>query len=651
MPIMKRLLPLLCLGWISACINVPEIEPPNEQPPGPADSGVPTENPGELTVVITSPTDTVYTSTTVTVSVEVQGGSTDTVQLLKGDAVLATLSAPFQYTWDTTGEAEGRYALTARATREGKSVLSAPVTVVVDRAHPQVVSRSPANGSSNVDFRAPIQVVFTKPVKASTILDTTVSLAVAGVLVDKTLSLSSDGLTLTITPRERPSLPATFSLDLSRNITDLAGNALVMPSTPWSFDVPDWLDYGGPLQAVGGDTTLTDTTMILDKQDNPIVAWSEELTHGGKSALFIYHWDGQGFTPMGGALNGTSTGSAFKPSLALDGDGRPVVAWQESDGFNENIYVRRWTGTDWQTVGTGPLSAENDTRSSPVPTPAINPSLAVRGNDIYVAWEEMTIDKYSVIHVWKSSNGGAFSGVGSNGGTISAVPKQTSGSRPSLVLDSNGLPIVAFAEQTLETNNYSNIYVMRLLSNENWDYAVPPFSGNDASGYISGGLTTISSGERWVKTCSLTIDAQDNLYLAWEEESYTNGPVDTQVFRSTGAKSWERLGSPLSAYGSYSTSTSISKIRSTKTGKIFISWQEFDGNTETGYDHLFSSFWDGSTWINITSDIFRQQCGQSLEYSFAFAVDAANRIVTTCQDSTNLSPYPGINIHTERYNQ
>ncbi|HYO66344.1 MAG TPA: Ig-like domain-containing protein, partial [Archangium sp.] len=438
------------------------------------------------------------------ISVDVRGGTPELVRLFKDTVELATLSSPYTYTWNTTSEAEGSHTLTARATRAGRTFSSAPVTVIVDRTNLQVASRSPAPGATNVAYSTPIQVVFSKPVKTTTISDTTVSFAVAGVLAEKTLSLSSDGKTLTLVPKARPPLPAAFSIGLSSGITDTAGNALVVPSMPWSFQLPHWYSFGGALHAVGGNTLLKDTAMVLDKQDNPVVAWSEEATEGGRASIFVYRWHGNAFTRIGSALNGTSSGSAYKPTLVLDGSGNPIVAWQESDGFNENIYIKRWTGTAWQSVGSGAISAVNDTSSSPVATPARNPSLAIRGNDIYVAWDEMNVEDISSIYVWKSVNGAAFTSAGSYGGMVNAVYKFSSGIKPSLVLDSNGQPIVAFQEQTLEEYSPTNIYVMRLQSDGSWAYAVPPFHGDDINGHVSGGLSA-STGATPASDCSLTI--------------------------------------------------------------------------------------------------------------------------------------------------
>jgi len=649
MPTLKRYLPLFLAGLMSACLDMPEIDtsPPQQPDAGAADA--PDAGSTDLSVTITAPSSTFYTSGSVAISVDVRGGTPEAVRLFKDTVELAMLSAPYTYTWNTAAESEGSYTLTARATRSGRTISSAPVTVIVDRTNLQVASRSPAPGATNVAYSTPIQVVFSKPVKATTVSDTTVSFAVAGVLAEKTLSLSSDGKTLTLIPKVKPPLPATFAIGLSSGITDTAGNALIVPSTAWSFQLPHWYSFGGPLNAVGGNTLLKDTAMALDSQDNPVVAWSEEVATGGRASIFVYRWDGNAFTKIGSALNGTSSGSAYKPALVLDVSGNPIVAWQESDGFNENIYIRRWTGTAWQSVGAGSLSAENDTSSSPVATPARNPSLAVRGNDIYVAWDEMNIEGFSSIYVWKSVNGGALTSIGPIGGQVHAVHRFTSATKPSLVLDNTGQPIVAFQEQTQDEHSPTNIYVMRLQPDIYWAYAVPPFYGDDANGYVSGGLSA-STGATPARDCSLTIDAQNNLYLAWTEESYIDGPRDIHVFRSTGPQSWERIGSPLSTYGGF-TYAGQAQLQATPSGKLFVTWREFDGIAEAGYIHLFTSYWDNSSWNSLTtSDGINQDSMSSLRPMLA--IDSSGRPVIAWYESrSGAEDSTGDYIYVRRYNE
>jgi len=140
----------------AACLEIPESEPvgtggePDAGEQGePPDSGVP---PVTLEVKLTQPVQTVHTRGTVSLAVGVKGGEPDTVEVLAGTRVLAVLTAPYVYTWDTRQEAEGTYAVSARATVEGRSFGSAGVTVVVDRTAPTVVSPIPRFGRFSTRF-------------------------------------------------------------------------------------------------------------------------------------------------------------------------------------------------------------------------------------------------------------------------------------------------------------------------------------------------------------------------------------------------------------------------------------------------------------------------------------------------------------------
>src|SRR5690348_9496112 len=101
MPTLKRYIPLFLAGLMSACLQLPEIDtsPPRQPDAGvdPADSGTPST---ELSVTITAPTGTFYTSGSVELAVDVRGGTPDLVRLYKNEAELAIIDSPYRYTWN-----------------------------------------------------------------------------------------------------------------------------------------------------------------------------------------------------------------------------------------------------------------------------------------------------------------------------------------------------------------------------------------------------------------------------------------------------------------------------------------------------------------------------------------------------------------------
>src|SRR5690242_20291166 len=70
-----------------------------------------------------------------------------------------------------------------------------------DVTAPQIVSRSPAAGDLTAWSREPIRVVFSEPLERSSVAPGAVVVSDASGQVDATLALSTDGMTLTVTPK------------------------------------------------------------------------------------------------------------------------------------------------------------------------------------------------------------------------------------------------------------------------------------------------------------------------------------------------------------------------------------------------------------------------------------------------------------------
>jgi Bacterial Ig-like domain len=166
---------------------------------------------------------------------------------------------PFKYTWDTTLVPEGEYALRAKATYtaggfdgQPRTAISAPRTVIIDRARPSVASSTPVPDAGNVLVKDPITVTFNKAVSASSLTDENVKLFEGVKALGRTVKLSSDAKTLTLTPITTPSAPNKLRLELSEGVTDALGNKLIPKA--WSWDAPGWVRLGEVRSSVPGVT-------------------------------------------------------------------------------------------------------------------------------------------------------------------------------------------------------------------------------------------------------------------------------------------------------------------------------------------------------------------------------------------------------------
>jgi hypothetical protein len=136
---------------------------------------------------------------------------------------------------------------------------------------------------------------------------------------------------------------------------------------------------GGPISINPGFTSVEDLSLAIDPSGDPIIG-TVEMDGSPGIALYIQRWDGEQWAPAAATLKG-AMGLILDPSLQINALGQPMVAW--TDGNPSNVYIKQWTGTEWQSLG-GPLNAMPDPYSS-VNSPALQ--INAEGYPA-VAWSE-----------------------------------------------------------------------------------------------------------------------------------------------------------------------------------------------------------------------------------------------------------------------
>ncbi len=221
-----------------------------------------------------------------------------------------------------------------------------------------------------------------------------------------------------------------------------------------------WVQLGNALD-INTNRTADYPSLALDNTGNPIVAWEEFDGNSSNSNIYVKRWNGSVWVRLGSAaLDMTLATPARLPSLDVDSTGKPVVAWEEGFSSNTNIYVKRWTGTTWSQVGTAPLDI-NATLA------ADNAALSLDGaNNPVVTWQEYTTTNLYNVYI-KRWNGAAWATVGVNPleTKLSNHAKESA-----LALDGAGNPVVAWEECAQVNfnrtcNSNSDIYVKRFTTN------------------------------------------------------------------------------------------------------------------------------------------------------------------------------------------
>ncbi|WNG35791.1 hypothetical protein F0U61_20515 [Archangium violaceum] len=530
---------------------------------------------GDILVQWASPSQSkAYAKDSLQVQVLVEGGTADSIDLYKGTDFLTRLSGPsYQYTWDTSQEVEGEYQLTARATVGGTTFNSAPRTIVVDHTAPKVSTRAPAPGATSVSVRDTIQVSFDEAMKASSLTDASVVLSTVGTSnIAKTLSLSTDGKTLTISPSVPLSLPAEVSITLgtaTAPLMDLAGNTLVS-SPAWSFTMPTWLPLGGAISAVTGNTPAENVAMKVGTDGNPVIAWSE--SNGSTKNIYVRRWTGTKWEDLATAMSAVAeTGThADMPALTMDASNRPIVVWQEltAPSGPTNLYGRRWNGSTWESLPDIPAVTSSDLRRYE-PRVAFDSTgnLVISASSYNGANVEVLMFKLNTsTNTW-----------------IDVSPPRQSDliapSSPALAMDARGNWFVAYHAHS-ESLGQFGIVVQKRDAYGTWS----PQMGNAVT----------SPSKHKAHQASIAVDGASAPFIAWKETQEWDSPDSTIHAANWNGSSWQLMGSLVS---SGTTASSNPSLIIGRDGFPLIAWSGYAA-PETS---IWVSRWNGSTWQQVGS--------------------------------------------------
>jgi alpha-tubulin suppressor-like RCC1 family protein len=190
-----------------------------------------------------------------------------------------------------------------------------------------------------------------------------------------------------------------------------------------------WVELGVALSATSDGPQATE--IALDSNGVPTVAYVESISGIGR--LFVKRFDGSVWQALGGgALNPSSSTGASDPSLILGPDGQPMVAFSQGNGQQQNIFVVRFDGNAWQSLG--PPGQPLNFAAGSI---AVGPSLAISAFSApTVAWIENGAVRakrfIGEFGVWE-----AFGSAGPESANVDAVQ---------LAIDPTSAPVIVWRE-------------------------------------------------------------------------------------------------------------------------------------------------------------------------------------------------------------
>ena len=453
--------------------------------------------PVTLSVVVTDPVGPVFTNGSVTLIVRVEGGTPASLQsVVDGQPVGATVDGS-SVVLDTQSLPEGEHAVTVRAALGEQVFDSDALRVTVDRTPPRVLpsSRVPQPGSNTVPVGTAVRVRFSEALKPS-------SLTASSVLFDRGESaaraswrLADGDRQLDVLPEGGQMVASSSQVRLTNAITDLAGNALDLTDAVWSWRVPGFVRVGAAL-----DSRLEDGAgapqIAVDANGVPTIVWLEhENTAPGvfaASRVMAKRWNGQTWVRLGSPVNaGDPAGS---PSLVLDASGWPVVAWCAETDQKNLVFVNRWDGASWRSVGGGAVNAVGFSCQSAVPV-----ALDARGNPV-IGWISVDVPTRSVDAVAYRFNGSSWERMGD---TVLDVDPSRYATEVALTADRNGTVFASWTENGSGLPAY--LYVKK------WDGSSWNLVGTDA-------LNLSSANQAF--SSRIAVDARGYPVVLWTEYDY-----------------------------------------------------------------------------------------------------------------------------------
>ena len=300
---------------------------------------------------------------------------------------------------------------------------------------------------------------------------------------------------------------------------------------------------------------------------NLYVAWTE--TTAGFANLYVKRWDGAAWTALGGSLNVSASRAALRPSIAVGG-GTVTVTWAEDTAATNDIYVKQWNGSVWNSIG-GAVE--------PAPGQWVYQS-AVTGDagNLYVGvtqWDNTNYDVYA--QRW---NGSAWVTVGAAG--LNANAAENAWHLDAIMQGTR--PVLAWSEETSATCD-CRIYA------KNWDGT----SWNSYGGFVN------AEGQASFAKVDM-VPGATGPYLAYRR---VTTPFSNDVVGWTGS-AWRRYGGTPSTRhlgASYAALTTVSGVP----------WIAYAEPQETGSAQLEVRRWNPTTTAvgNLTGFAAAADTGQA----------------------------------------
>lgn len=257
--------------------------------------------------------------------------------------------------------------------------------IVISDDPPKVVSVSPENAADDIEPNTRVVIEFSESLDEAS-LDGAIVVKDGDEEVDAKLSFAGTKATLTFP--QRLDLITTYSVNVSTDVTDLAGIALETAfSSTFKVREGKW----GKLVTLSNAGTSPDSypfpAPVFDARGNALTVWSQSATAQGPKAIWARVYNAAKGTWGTSQQISTAATACNLPSVAINQDGAAVVAWVQREGNFSRVFARRFLSGAWEAA---PQRVDiSDSSSVPHITTAVTET-----GDSHVLWQYYSTYRY-----------------------------------------------------------------------------------------------------------------------------------------------------------------------------------------------------------------------------------------------------------------
>lgn len=408
-----------------------------------------------------------------------------------------------------------------------------------------------------------------------------------------------------------------------------------------------WQGLGDSASTGGISVTQFDhsnaPSLAIDPDNRPIVAWEENEFNDDdgieyyEDEIYVRYWDGENWEQIGKSvfIGGVSNTSDYSvnPSLSIGTDGRPMVAWEEWLDSGFEIYAKHWTGTAWEGMSGSDTGGGLSNKGGDSYLPSIGIGPDGRPVVAWIQYEDGGFEIETYVRRW---NGTAWDALGGATGDSGISNSPDDSFLPSVAFDAGGRPIVVWGDGLHDDydGGWGYIFARRWDGSEWVEYLEEhPFPS--ASG---GGVSQDSANSARPSVVELP---QGELYLAWESLSAGNSEIYVKWWDGT---AWSEIGGSATGGGisnnlGESARPSIAQAPSgpdSETRYPIVAWR----NLTDGHNQIYVRRWDGVAWAamgagSATGGGISNTDGSAVTASIVVGADNRPIIVWSDSDSGN----------------